>query len=92
MGRIGRLIFEETSFETCFGCAKDEEICPVNIPISELMTEGVNKVSVTTKPSIEISDVEADIRALEMKLNESIGIDLYSSYLWGVLLNMILLV
>jgi len=70
MGRIGRLIFEETSFETCFGCTKDEEICPVNISISELMTEGVNKVSVTTKPPIEISDVTADIRALEKKLNE----------------------
>jgi len=70
MGRIGRLIFEETSFETCFGCTKDEEICPVNIPISELMTEGVNKVSPTTKPPIEISDVTADIRALEKKLNE----------------------
>jgi Fe-S oxidoreductase len=70
MGRIGRLIFEETSFETCFGCAKDEEICPVNIPISELMTEGVNKVSPTTKPPIGISDVTADIRALEKKLNE----------------------
>jgi len=70
MGRIGRLIFEETSFETCFGCAKDEEVCPVNIPISELMTEGLNKVSPTTKPPIEISDVTADIRALEKKLNE----------------------
>ncbi|MFP3188744.1 MAG: 4Fe-4S dicluster domain-containing protein [Sulfolobaceae archaeon] len=70
MARIGRLIFEETSFETCFGCTKDEEICPVNIPISELMTEGVNKVSPTTRPPIEISDVTADIRALEKKLNE----------------------
>ncbi|BCU69551.1 FAD-binding protein [Stygiolobus caldivivus] len=69
-GRIGRMIFEETSFETCFGCAKDEEVCPVNIPISELMTEGLNRISATSRPPIEVSNVTSDIASLEKKLNE----------------------
>ena len=69
-GRIGRLIFEESSFEACFGCSKDEEVCPVNIPISELMAEGIPKVFPTTKPQIEVVNVDAEVLSLEKKLNE----------------------
>jgi len=70
LGKIGRLIFEETEFEPCFGCAKDEEVCPVNIPIGELTTEGVNLIKTVKKPQIDITNIPSDITNLVNKLNE----------------------
>lgn len=67
VGKIGRLIFEETQFEACFGCTKDEEICPVEIQISKLTTEGVNTLS-PEKVKIEISTLPADIQNMTKQL------------------------
>jgi len=67
VGKISRLIFEENQFEVCFGCAKDEEVCPVGIQISKLTTEGVNTLS-PEKVKIEVSPLPADIQNMEKTL------------------------
>ncbi|QIW23392.1 FAD-binding protein [Sulfolobus sp. S-194] len=70
VGKISRLIMEEKNFETCFGCVKDEEVCPINIPISKLTTEGVNIIS-PEKIKIEIQDLPSDISSLANKLQNT---------------------
>ena len=67
VGKISRLIFEENQFEVCFGCAKDEEICPVGIQISKLTTEGVNTLT-PEKVKIEVPPLPADIQNMEKTL------------------------
>jgi len=70
VGKIGRLIFEENQFEACFGCAKDEEACPIGIQISKLTTEGVNTLS-PEKLRIELSPLPADVQNMAKTLQNN---------------------
>ncbi|BFH73595.1 4Fe-4S dicluster domain-containing protein [Sulfurisphaera javensis] len=70
VGKIGRLVFEEKEFETCFGCVKDEEVCPINIPISKLNTEGINTLS-PERIKIDLQPLPADVTNLAKKLQDT---------------------
>jgi len=69
LGRFNRLLTGESNFESCFGCKACEEICPVQINISNI-TETLPQFNNTKeKLVIEVSDLPKSIYELEKILD-----------------------
>ncbi|MBW9140258.1 MAG: FAD-binding protein [Candidatus Aramenus sp.] len=69
MGKLNRLVTEETAFEACFGCKECEDACPEGIKISKI-TEVLPRVGSNLKVSISLESSSLRAKELEKQLED----------------------